>query len=107
MLDYTNHTDNCKRCKAQRYYLPKGVSKNYIVIISGKTFHGPTIDSDIKCYKEIRKLKTGQREDYDTACLSDYDYIKNYYRLIGFDLSRQNEVDPGPRAIQQTEQLDN
>ena len=38
------------------------------------------IDSDIKRYKEIRKLTTGQGEDYTTGCLLDYEYIKNHYR---------------------------
>ena len=43
------------------------------------------IDSDIKRYGEIRKLTTGQAEDYATGCLLDYDYIKNHYRLIAVD----------------------
>ena len=31
----------------------------------------------------------------------DYDYIKNHYRLIAVDLSRQKELDADPKAIQQ------
>ena len=34
------------------------------------------IDSDIKLYKEIRKLITRQDEDCTTGCLLDYEYIK-------------------------------
>ena len=34
------------------------------------------IDSDIKRYKEIRKLATGQGEDYTTGCLLDYEISK-------------------------------
>ena len=33
-------------------------------------------DSNIKRYEEIRKLTTGQNQDYTTGCLLDYDYIK-------------------------------
>ena len=33
----------------------------------------------------------------------DYDYIKNHYRLIVIDLSRQKELDADPKAIQQVE----
>ena len=43
-------------------------------------------------YKTIwknRKLTIRQGEDYTTGCLLDYDYIKNLYRLIAVDLSRQ------------------
>ena len=54
---YSN-ADNGKRYKAWRYYLPKGIIKNYNVIINGKNFYGQAIDSDIKKYKEIRKLTT-------------------------------------------------
>ena len=32
-----------------------------------------------------------------------YDYIKNNYRLIAVDLSQQKELDADPKAIQQTE----
>ena len=37
--------------------------------------------SDIKRYEEIRKLTTGQGEDYTTGCLLDYHYVKKNYRL--------------------------
>ena len=33
----------------------------------------------------------------------DYDYIKNYYRLITVDLSRLKELDADPKAIQHIE----
>ena len=33
----------------------------------------------------------------------DHDYIKNHYRLIAVDLSRQKELDADPKAIQQIE----
>ena len=36
--------------------------------INGKNFYDSAIDSDIKRYEEIRKLTTGQSEDYTTGC---------------------------------------
>ena len=51
----------------------------------------------------MRKLTTGPGEDYTTLFLLDYDYIKNHYRLIAVDLSRQKELDADPKAIQQIE----
>ena len=51
-----------------------------------KTFMTNPIDSDIKRYEEIRKLTTGQGEDYTTGCLLNYKYIKNHYRVIAVDL---------------------
>ena len=41
-----------------------------------KNFYDQAIDSDIKRYEEIRKLITGQGEDFTTGCLLHYDYIK-------------------------------
>ena len=63
---------------------------NYNVIINGKNFYDQAIDSVIKWYEKIRKLLTGQGEDYTTGFLLDYNYIKNHYRLINVDLSRKN-----------------
>ena len=39
----------------------------------------------------------------DVYQILDYDYIKNHYRLIATDLSRQKEFDADPKAIQQIE----
>ena len=38
--------------KAERYYLPKGIIKNYNVIINGQNVYDQAVDSDIKRYKE-------------------------------------------------------
>ena len=43
----------------------------------------------IKRYAQIKKSTTQQVEDYATGCLLDYDYIKNNFRLISVDSSRQ------------------
>ena len=40
----------------------------------------------------MRKLTTGRGEDI-TGFLLNYKYIKNHYRLIAVDLSRQRELD--------------
>ena len=68
-----------------------------------KNFHDQAIDSDTKRHEEIRKLTTGQGEDYTNGCLLDYEYIKNHYRLIAVDLSRQKELVADSKAIQQIE----
>ena len=61
------------------------------------------INSVIRCYEEIRRLTTGQGEDYTNGCLLHCNYTKNLYRLIAVDLSTQNKLDPDPKAIQQKE----
>ena len=49
----------------------------------------------------IRKIATGKGDDYATGCVLDYHYFKENYKMIAVDLSRQNELDADPRAIQQ------
>ena len=43
------------------------------------------------------------QQDYRTGCLLDYQYFKDHYQLIAADLSKQKDLDPDPRAIQQIE----
>ena len=61
VLVHKNQDDKAKRFKAQRYYLTKGLINNFNVIINGKTFYEQPINSDLKRYEELIKLKTGQR----------------------------------------------
>ena len=48
VLVYLNEDIDLKRYKAKRYYLPKGMIKNYNIIINGKNFYEQSIDSDMK-----------------------------------------------------------
>ena len=45
-LVHPNQHKYAKRYKAQRYYLPKSIIKNYNII--NGNFHMQTIDSDVK-----------------------------------------------------------
>ena len=65
-----------------------------------KSFYDQPIDSDIKQYKEKRNLAAAKGQDYTAECLLDYHYIKNYYRLIGVDLSWQKELHVDLKVIQ-------
>ena len=99
VLVYLNRENGVNWFKTRRHYLPKGINKSYNVIINGKNLYDQPIDSDIKPYQEIRKLTTGQGEDYTTGYLLNYEYIKNHYRFITVDLSRQKELDADPKTI--------
>ena len=78
----------------------KGVIKNYNVIINEKNFYDKPITSDVKRYEQIRRLTTGQGEDYTARCFLYYEYIKHQYRIIAVDLSGQKESDADSKAIQ-------
>ena len=70
-------------------------------MINVKNFFDEPIKNDKIIYESIRKIATGQGDDYTTGCLLDYAYFKNYYKMIAIDLSKQQALDADPRAIQQ------
>ena len=71
-------------------------------MIDGKNVFDQPINSMIKTYENIRKIATGQGDNYTTGCLLDYSYFKDHYKMIAIDLSKQQALDADPRAIQQT-----
>ena len=75
--------------------------KDYNVMIDGKNFSDQPINSELKTYENIRKIATGQADDYATGCLLDYSYFNDYYKMIAIDLSKQQILHSDPRAIQQ------
>ena len=75
--------------------------KDYNGMIDGKHFFDQPINSMNKTYENIRKIATGQGDDYTTGCLLDYPYFKDHYKMIAIDLSKQQALDADPRAIQQ------
>ena len=45
----------------------------------GKNFFDQPIKNDKATYENIRKIATGQGDDYTTGCLLYYNYLKKYY----------------------------
>ena len=98
VLSFENENDKTSH---STYYLPKVEIKHYNVMIDGQNFLDQSINSMIKTYKNIRKIATGQGDDYTTCCLLDYSYFKDHYKMIAIDLSKQQALDANLRAIQQ------
>ena len=85
----------------RRYFLPRVKIENYNIEIDGRNFYDQPINDLIKQYDEVRKVSTGQGDDYTTGCLLDFAYFLKNYRLIVADLSKQKALDADSRAIQQ------
>ena len=68
-------------------------------MIDGKNFFDQRIKNDEVTYDNIRKIVTGQGDDYTTGCLLDYTYFKKYYKMTAIDLSKQQALDADPKAI--------
>ena len=93
--------NDAERISSKRCYLPIVEIKGYNVMIDGRNFFGKPVKNDKVTYESIRKIATGQGDDYTNGCLLDYIYLKNYYKIVAVDLSKQQALDADPKAIQQ------
>ena len=97
VLSFENENDTTSHST----YIPKVEIKYYNVMIDGNNFFDQHINSDLKTYENIRRIATGQGDDYTTGCLLDYSYFKENYKMVVIDLSKQQVLDADPTAIQQ------
>ena len=56
----------------KKYFLPRGEINNYNVLIDGRHFYDQPIIDLRKQYNEVRKVSTGQGDDYNAVCLFGY-----------------------------------
>ena len=106
VLAFDNSNNDNKKVErdSHRKYFSSGVDIiNCNVLVDGRNFYDQPINDQMKNYDEIRKIATGQGDDYTTGYLLDYQYFKDHYQLIAVDLSKQKKLDPDPRTIQQIE----
>ena len=98
VLAFENDT---QRTSAKGYYLPNVEIKDNNIMINRENFFDQPIKNNKVAYENIRKIATGQGDDYTTGCLLNYQYIKDYYKMTGVNLSKQQALDTDTRAIQQ------
>ena len=79
VLAFENDT---QRTSHPGYYLPNVVIKNYNAMINGENVFDQPIKNNKVTYENIRKIATGQGDDYATGCLLDYPYFKDNYKMI-------------------------
>ena len=83
------------------YFLLRVKSENYNIEIDGQNFYDQAINDSIKQYNEVRKISTGQGDDYTTNCALYFAYFEKNQSLIVTDLRRQKALDADSRVIQQ------
>ena len=98
VLAFENDND---RTSDDQYYLPTVEIKDYNIVINGENFFDQPIKNNKITYDNIRKITSGQGDDYTTGCLLDYPYFADTFKMIAVDLSKQQALDAYPRAIQQ------
>ena len=54
-----------------------------------------------KINNSIRKIPDGPGDEYRNVWLLNYPYLKNYYKMIAIDLSKQRTLDADQKVIEQ------
>ena len=67
----------------------------------GQNVFDQPVKNNLRTNENIRKITTGQRDEYTTGCLLDYNYFNNYFKMIVIDLSKQQALDADSKALQQ------
>ena len=62
---------------------------DYNVIINGHNLFSQAVKTNLRTYENIRKIETGEVDDYTTSCLLDYNYFNKYYKMIAKDLIKR------------------
>ena len=68
----------------KKYFLPRVKTENYNIKINGRNVYDQPINDLIKQYDEVRKVSTGQGDDYITGCLLDFAYFEKKIRINCF-----------------------
>ena len=92
---------DAQRTAHESYYFPTVETRDYNIMINGENFFDQPIKNNKVTYENLRKIATGQGDDYTTGCLLDYSYFVDTYNMIAVDLSKKQALDADPRAIQQ------
>ena len=61
-------------------------------MINGEKCLDQTLKYNKVTYENIRKIATGQGDDYTTGCFLDYPYFKDSYKMIAKDLSKKKSI---------------
>ena len=93
--------NDAQRTLHSNYHLPNVEIKDYNIIINGENFFDQPVKNNKVTYENIRKIATGQGDDYTTVCLLDYSYFVDTYKMIAVDLNKQQALNADPREIQQ------
>ena len=58
-------------------------------MIDGENVFDQPVKNNKITYENIRKIATGQEDDYATGCILDHAYFRDNYKMIAVDLGKQ------------------
>ena len=79
-----------KRDSFSHYYLPNVEIKDFNVLIGKESFFDLPVNNEEEAYEKI--IDMSNNNDYTTDNLLDFAYLKETYRLIAINLSKQTKL---------------
>ena len=70
-------------------------------MIDGQNFFDQLVRNNLITYDDTRIIATDKEDNYTTTCFLDYNYFRNYYKMITIDLSKRQALDADAKAMQQ------
>ena len=65
-----------------------------------KNFFDQPVKNNLRTYDSIWKISTCQGDDYTTDYLLDYNYFKDYYKMIAIGLGKQQTLNVDSKGIE-------
>ena len=93
--------NEAQRTSYKRYHLPTLETKNYNFVIDGQNFFDQLVRNNLITYDSTRIIATDKEDNYTITCFPEYNYFRNYYKMIAIDLSKQQALDADAKAMQQ------
>ena len=72
VLQYAYGNNITNENSYRRYFLPRLKTESYNIEIDDRNFYDQLINDLIKQYDKIRKISTGQGDNYTIGCLLDF-----------------------------------
>ena len=86
VLPFERNAEGDCRDSFSRYYVPNVETKDFNLLIDGKSFFNLPVKNEEEAYKKI--MTDDRNTDYTNGNLLDFPYFKEHYRLIAIDLSK-------------------
>ena len=90
VLSFARDNTGDNRDSFSDYYVPNVEIKDFNVLIDGKSFFGLPVKNKEEAYERI--IEMSNNNDYTTGNLLDFGYVKENYKLIAIDLSKQTRL---------------
>ena len=89
-MSFERNAEGDCRDSFSRYYVPNVETKDFNVLIDGKSFFNLPVKNEEEAYEKI--IEMSNNNDYTTGNLLDFGYFKENYKLIAIDLSKQTKL---------------